>query len=438
MDINETMQTLWANTSGWVREDVLNTGTLIQLSIICLMIGVASVVSRFIHERLEQLFLQINAEFTLRRLMVRSLRLIFPAMALLFIALTTAILKSGAYEGSVALLSASVNLLLAWVVIRFLVQFLRNSVVRNIVATTIWVIAALSILGVLDNTTQALDAVGLNIGEFRLSILTVVKAVISLFALLYIASFAANIMDGRLRKVEGLSNASKLLIAKILRFSLVAMAILIGISAAGVDLSLLAVFSGAVGLGIGFGLQKVISNIFSGMLLLMDESIKPGDIIELPNGAFGWVEHMGARYTEIITRDNKSFLIPNEDFITQQVVNWSHGDTLIRVETTFGVSYKADPHLVKKLAVEAAVKPERVVSDPEPVCHLVEFGDSSLNFTLRFWIKDAEKGLTNMRGDVMLELWDSFKEHGINIPYPHREVYIHEAPETVTKKRTKK
>jgi small-conductance mechanosensitive channel len=135
---------------------------------------------------------------------------------------------------------------------------------------------------------------------------------------------------------------------------------------------------------------------------------------------------MGARYTEIITRDNKSYLVPNENFITQQVINWSHENTLIRLEVKFGVHYDSDPHLVKKIAEEVCTKPERVVQDPAPICHLVEFGDSSLNFVLRFWIKDAEKGITNMRGAVMLALWDAFKANNIAIPYPHREVFIRE------------
>ena len=192
---------------------------------------------------------------------------------------------------------------------------------------------------------------------------------------MYGALFFANVLDRRLSSVRSLTPSSRVLISKISRVSLVVTALLIGITSAGIDLSLFAVFSGAVGLGIGFGLQKVISNLFRGMLLLLDQSIKPGDIIEM-DGTFGWVNQMGARYTEIVTRDNKSYLVPNEEFITQHVVNWSHGNTLVRVETSFGVHYNSDPHLIKKLAVEAAHKPERVVDSPSAVCHLVEFGDS--------------------------------------------------------------
>lgn len=247
----------------------------------------------------------------------------------------------------------------------------------------------------------------------------------ALFFLLYAAIFLASLLERRIQRTQGLTATSKVLINKIVRVTLVSLALLVGITTAGVDLSLLAVFGGAVGLGVGFGLQKGVSNLFSGMLLLLDKSIKPGDIIEL-EGTFGWVDQMGARYTSIVTRDNKSFLVPNEDFITQQVVNWSHGNTLVRLEVEFGVDYRSDPHKVKDIAEKAAIAHERICEDPLPICHLVEFGDSSLNFKLRFWIKDAHKGVTNMREAVMLALWDAFKENDIAIPYPHREVYIHE------------
>ena len=245
---------------------------------------------------------------------------------------------------------------------------------------------------------------------------------------MYFALFGASFADRKIKKINSLTRTTQVLISKVIRVTLIVFALLIGVTSAGLDLSLFAVFGGAIGLGIGFGLQKGISNLFSGMLLLIDKSIQPGDVIEIPDiGTFGWVNHMAARYTEIVTRDNKSFLIPNEDFITQRVVNWSHGNSLIRLQVSIGVHYKSDPHLVKKIAEEATANAhDRIVKNPAPVCHLVEFGDSSLNFSLRFWIKDAEAGVTNIKGQVMLALWDAFKENDIEIPYPHREIYIHE------------
>ena len=272
-----------------------------------------------------------------------------------------------------------------------------------------------------------LDGLAFSIGDFRLSALAVIKSIIMLFALLYFAIFASTFAERKIFQVRSLTRSSQVLIAKIIRITLIVFALLIGVTSAGIDLSLFAVFGGAIGLGIGFGLQKVISNLFSGMLLLLDRSIKPGDVIEIPDiGTFGWVNNMSARYTEIVTRDNKSFLIPNEDFITQRVVNWSHGDSLIRMQIPFGVHYNSDPHKVKEIAEAAAAQAhERVVADPAPVCWMTEFGDSSLNFSLRFWIKDAEAGVTNIKGHVMMALWDAFKENGVEIPYPHREVYMH-------------
>lgn len=353
-------------------------------------------------------------------------KLLFPLLTLIILFVTTQIVGGEAIGMNVSLLNAFIKVTVAWIAIRTFVQFIDNNAVRNIFATGIWAVAALSIFGQLEYATETLDSLGFEIGNFRLSALAVIKGSFYLFALLYFATFVSAFAERRVLKISGLTRSSQVLIAKIVRVVLIVIALLIGITSAGIDLSLFAVFGGAIGLGIGFGLQKGISNLFSGILLLTDRSIKPGDVIELENGTFGWVNNMAARYTEIVTRDNKSFLIPNEEFITQRVVNWSHGNSLIRLEVVFGVHYNSNPHDVKKFAEEAAAGAhDRICQNPSPVCHLTEFADSSLNFKLRFWIKDAEKGVTNMRGAVMLALWDAFKENNIEIPYPHREVFVH-------------
>ena len=353
-------------------------------------------------------------------------KLIFPAMALMVMIIMTSIASSNAIDMNVSLITAIMKVVLAWIGIRIVVQFIDNSAVRNVFATGIWAVATLSIFGQLDYATTTLDSFGFDIGEFRLSALAVIKGCFYLFTLLYFATFVSSFAERRVLKINSLTRSSQVLIAKVIRVILIVIALLLGITSSGINLSLFAVFGGAIGLGIGFGLQKGISNLFAGIMLLTDRSIEPGDVIELENGTFGWVNHMAARYTEIVTRDNKSFLIPNEEFITQRVVNWSHGNSLIRLEATFGAHYNSDPHLITKLAEEAAANAhDRICKQPSPICHLIEFGDSSLNFKLRFWIKDAERGVTNMRGAVMLAIWDAFKENDIAIPYPHREVYIH-------------
>nr|MDJ0941193.1 mechanosensitive ion channel [Woeseiaceae bacterium] len=162
----------------------------------------------------------------------------------------------------------------------------------------------------------------------------------------------------------------------------------------------------------------------SGIIILMDQSIKPGDTISLGN-TFGWIRELRARFVSVVTRDGREFLIPNEDLITHEVINWSFSDKYVRLDVPFGVSYDSDPHEVTRLAIAAAGTVDRVDSTRKPpVCWMTAFGDSALEFKLRFWILDPQQGLTNIRGKVLLALWDSFKENGVKIPYPHREVIV--------------
>ncbi|HPD83070.1 MAG: mechanosensitive ion channel [Alphaproteobacteria bacterium] len=421
---NINLLDLQKQATEWFLSHVLNLGFGIQMVVVIGAFFLAFVLKNLIKPRLNDLINKLSIPYRLTEILYSALKLIFPFLSMLFIAIGAKLIGPIGFNFPNNFMLAIAKLLLAWIFIRLATQLIEHKFARNIIAFTVWGLAALSIFGILDQTMTTLDAIGFSMGDFRLSALSVTKGIFGIFILLYGALFLANLVDKRISHSRSLTPSSRVLISKISRVLLIISALLIGVTSAGIDLSLFAVFSGAVGLGVGFGLQKVISNLFSGMLLLLDQSIKPGDIIEL-DGTFGWVNHMGARYTEIVTRDNKSYLVPNEEFITQHVVNWSHGNTLVRIETTFGVHYNSNPHDVKRMAIEAATKPDRVVDSPAPVCHLVEFGDSSLNFVLRYWIKDAEKGITNTKGDVMLALWDAFKENGIEIPYPHREVFLH-------------
>jgi small-conductance mechanosensitive channel len=414
----------------WVQGNLLSMDFALQSSLILIAFGIGIIVHRSSKPRLQNRINSLKVHYRVAELLRSCIKLILPLATLIIMTIGISILQALGNEAGFAI--AIAKLLMAWIGIRLIVRFIENKFARQMAGWVIWGIAALSIFGVLDETTGALNSLGIDMGDFRISALSITKGILALFALIYIANIIANIADRQIGKIDSLSPSSRVLITKIARVFLIVSALLIGITTAGIDLSLLAVFSGAVGLGVGFGLQKGISNLFSGMLLLIDESIKPGDIIELPSSdgesTFGWVNNMGARYTEIVTRDNKSFLVPNEDFITQQVVNWSHGDTLVRIRIHFGVHYDSNPHEVKRVVEEAAKNVERVVDVPEPVCWLAGFGDSSIDFLLNFWIKDAEKGVTNAKGMVFMALWDAFKENGIQIPYPHREVYMHEAP----------
>jgi small-conductance mechanosensitive channel len=234
-----------------------------------------------------------------------------------------------------------------------------------------------------------------------------------------------------IRRNEEISPSMQVLAIKFLQVALYGTAFFMGLRIVGVDLTGLAVLSGAIGVGLGFGLQKVVSNLVSGVIILLDKSIKPGDVISLGD-TFGWINSLGARYVSVVTRDGKEYLIPNEDLITGQVVNWSHSNEYVRLDIYFGTAYSDDPHKVREIAVNAAKSVDRVLAFKAPVCHIVGFGDSSVDYILRFWIRDPTGGLTNIRGNVYLALWDAFQEHNISIPFPQREVRMLEdmAPAT--------
>jgi small-conductance mechanosensitive channel len=205
------------------------------------------------------------------------------------------------------------------------------------------------------------------------------------------------------------------------------LALLIGLNAVGIDLTALTVFSGAIGVGLGFGLQKIVSNFVSGIILLTERSIKPGDIIEV-GGTHGFVTSLGGRYTALRARDGKEYLIPNETLITDRVVNWTYTSPFVRLDLKFGVAYGTDLRLVRRLAIEAAKETPRVQPSPEPVCHVTEFGDNGVNFLLRFWITDPANGVINVRSEIFLALWDRFVAHGIEVPFPQRDLHLRDLP----------
>jgi small-conductance mechanosensitive channel len=322
-------------------------------------------------------------------------------------------------------LAICANLVTAWFIISLLSRLARNRLLGRTLAVAIWTLAALNITGVLPAVLDALESATFGIGERQVSLLAIANGLIMAFVLIWLAVLVSRLVERRILSTPDLAPATQVLLSKLFRIGVLTGAIVIALDLTGIDLTALAVFSGAVGLGIGFGLQKVVSNLISGFILLTDKSIKPGDVITLGE-TFGWINKLNARYVSVITRDGREFLIPNEDLITNQVINWSYSDKNIRLEIKFGVSYDSDPHLVRKIAVEAATDVERVLSSPTPVCHLVEFGDSSIDFVLRFWIIDPAEGVVNIKGKVFLALWDTLKEHDVKIPYPHREVILRE------------
>ncbi|ATG40805.1 mechanosensitive ion channel family protein [Phaeobacter piscinae] len=317
------------------------------------------------------------------------------------------------------------NLSLAWLIVSFATRLVANPLLRKLVKYGAWIWVTLRILGITAEATAFLDSVAIDFGDLRISLFLIVQAVVILGVMLTLARAISSVAANRIRNNPDISPSMQVLGAKLAQILLLGGAFFIGLKAIGIDLTGLAVLSGAIGVGLGFGLQKVVSNLVSGLIILLDKSIKPGDVISLGE-TFGWINSLGARYVSVVTRDGREYLIPNEDFITNEVVNWSHTDRFVRLDLKFGTGYSDDPHEVRRVAIEAAKTVGRVLSggNRAPVCHIVGFGDSSVDYVLRFWISDPTGGLTNIRGNVYLALWDAFKEAGISIPFPQREVRV--------------
>ena len=393
-----------------------------QVGIVIAIMLVAWVLKRIFGPRIRAWMASREGWPTWRmRILVMIHRRLFMIFFVLLIWLVILVMREVTWPSRSFLLSIVAELSSAWLFVVIVTRLIRSSFLRGIVRYGAWIFVTLAILNLRDEAAIVLDSVGFNLGDARLSLLTLVQVVLVLTTLIIFARFLTSTATGRVEKNEDLSPSMRVLTVKFLQVAFYGMAIYLGLRLTGVDLTGLAVLSGAIGVGLGFGLQKVVSNLVSGIIILLDKSIKPGDVISLDE-TFGWINSLGARYVSITTRDGKEYLIPNEDLITSQVVNWSHSNDYVRLDIFFGTAYGDDPHKVRRLAIEAASSVDRVLTTRPSVCHIVGFGDSSVDYILRFWIRDPTAGLTNIRGNVYLALWDTFKENGISIPFPQREV----------------
>ena len=334
-----------------------------------------------------------------------------------------AIMREVTWPSRSYLISVCANLATAWLLVSVATRLISNPLLRATVRYGAWAWVTLRILERDDEAQDILESIAFGMGDMHLSLWTILQGAILIGLFFALARVLASATKQRIEGNQDMSPSMRVLTIKLVQVLLYGAAIFVGLKAIGVDLTGLAVLSGAIGLGLGFGLQKVVSNLVSGVIILLDKSIKPGDVISLGE-TFGWIQSLGARYVSVVTRDGKEYLIPNEDLITGQVVNWSHSDEFVRLDIHFGTAYHDDPHLVRRVAIEAAARVDRVLQDRSPVCHIVGFGDSSVDYILRFWISDPSGGLTNIRGNVFLSLWDAFQENGISIPFPQREVTV--------------
>jgi len=298
------------------------------------------------------------------------------------------------------------------------------------ITAVIWVFVALHLLGWGDEVIAALDSIGMNAGKTRISVWSVMKLLVTVSVFVVIAMWASRWLERRVLKLDALAPTMRIGIAKFLQAFLVGLSVLVGLNAAGLDLTTLNVLTGAIGIGLGFGLQSIAANFVSGFVLLMDRSIKPGDVISftgMPGTAtegFGWVEELRGRYVVVRDRDGVETLVPNQNLITNPVINWSYTDPRVRLKLPVRLSYKDDPELAMKLLLEATDGHPRIIREPAPVARLMGFGDHGIELELRFWIPDPQEGVNNVRSDVNRRIWQLFREHGLTIPVAQREIRV--------------
>lgn len=284
--------------------------------------------------------------------------------------------------------------------------------------------------GTIAEVVNLLDSWGFDAGETRISVWTVLVVLIIVTGLIVAARFASRMVARALGQMTRLNPSQQVLAEKLISIAIWAIAFFIGVDLLGVNLTALTVFSGAFGLAIGFGLQKTFGNLIAGIILLMDRSIKPGDVIAVGDGSgtFGQVKKIGIRAVSVTTRDQREYLIPNENLMVNQVENWSYSSRTVRIQVPVGISYTSDIALAETLMLQAARQTKRILKEPAPTVWLAAFGENSVDFVIQCWIDDPEEGLGNVRSDILKLLWHLFKENGIGLPFPQRDINLQDSP----------
>ena len=357
-------------------------------------------------------------------LLVLGLRLLFASFAL-----------------PTSVIDRALDLVTVLVLVRFAVHVLSVSLGPNSWIRTwelrltflIWAIISFQLLGWFDAIERTLDRIDLIPGKTTFSLWALVKGIVVIAGFLVVTSLIARTIERRVMKVEGLAISTRIGISKFSTFALFGIGILLGINASGVDLTVLGLFTGAIGLGLGFGLQAIASNFVSGFVLLMDKSIKPGDVISFTGTTgtstenFGWVQELRGRYIVVRDRDGVETLVPNQNLITNSVINWSYSDQRVRIRLPVMISFQDDPEVALQVLIDAAANHPRILKDPGPVSRLMSFENYGMRVEVRFWIRDPMNGVNNVRSDVNREIWRLFKKHNITIPVQQHDVRVVQA-----------
>lgn len=332
-----------------------------------------------------------------------------------------------------AMLSAAAVLALALGGIRLFAEVLKRALrpgplliaSEHIITWFVWIVAALYLLGWTGAVGEALDAIAIPIGQTRFSLLDALRVLVTLVVFMIVAGYLGTLATRGIMASTQISIGLRVGIAKFIRLFLILIAALLALNTVGVDLAALTVFGGALGIGLGFGLQRIAANFVSGFILVGDRSIRQGDVITIGD-RFGVVKDLRARYIVVQDRDGVDTLIPNENVISSEVINWSYANRAIRLKLPVQISYQDNPRKALQLLLDAAAHHPRVQKKPAPASRVMSFGDNGIDLELRFWILDPEDGVNNVRSDLYLEIWDLFEEHGVTIPFPQRDLHLKE------------
>jgi small-conductance mechanosensitive channel len=429
-----------STTDGGIIQSFLATATtgevLLQLGVIAVSVlaavSAAGIVRRWRARHLALLGLR-GARARLIEIVLIETPVVVALAALLVARTVIAAVGSPA-----TLLDVAMQLATALILVRLSIHLLRLALgPRSWLRTwetrltlLVWLAISFQLVGWFDAIQNTLDAINLLPGKGRFTLWALLKGLVIITVFVLVTSVVARAAERRIMHVESIALSTRIGITKFTYFFLVGLGVLLGINAAGVDLTALTVLTGAVGIGLGFGLQSIASNFVSGFVLLMDKSIKPGDVISFTGmpgtstESFGWVQALRGRYVVVRDRDGVETLVPNQQLITNPVINWSYSDRKVRLKLPVRVSYRDDPELALAVLMHATENNPRILREPPPVSRLMQFSDHGMDLELRFWIADPEAGVNNVRSDVNRAIWRLFRDAGITIPVAQRELYV--------------
>jgi small-conductance mechanosensitive channel len=402
----------------------------------------ATALAHYIKNALRPLATRDSLDRWPRRLVVAGM-VLAPSLVtlILFLGLRVAFTS---FDLPTELIDVALDLATVLVLVRFAVHALSvslgpNSWIRTWelrITFAVWIAISFQVLGWFTGIEHTLDSIDLIPGKAQFSLWSLLKGIVVIAGFLVVTSLIARTIERRVMKLEGIAISTRIGISKFSTFALLALGVLLGVNASGVDLTALTVLTGAVGLGLGFGLQSIASNFVSGFVLLLDKSIKPGDVISFTGTTgtssenFGWVQELRGRYIVVRDRDGVETLVPNQNLMTNSVINWSYSDQRVRIRLPVHISFQDDPEVALQVLIDAAANHPRILKEPGPVSRLMSFENHGMRVEVRFWIRDPMNGVNNVRSDVNREIWRLFKKHGITIPVQQLDVHLHQAEGT--------